>query len=62
MAYADAVGSTPATAFSARYKFAFKETIMAGHLDSGCLVVEIWDHFTDNSGRSDYYSRYYMGK
>lgn len=62
MAYADSVALTQATAFSARYKFGFKESIIAGHLDSGCLVVELWDHFTDNSGRSDYYSRYYLGK
>lgn len=62
IAYSDAVGAAQAIAFSARYKFSFKETIVAGHLDAGCLVIETWDNFTDNSGRSDYYSRYYMGK
>ena len=57
--YAGAVDSTPAVAFTARYKFNFKETVVAGHLDSGCLIVETWDHFTDNSQRSDYHALYY---
>lgn len=61
-AYAASVSSSQAIAFAARYKFSFKESMVAGHLDSGSLVVETWDHFTDNSGRSDYYSRCYMGK
>jgi hypothetical protein len=60
--YADNVSSTPAVAFTARYSFNFKETIVVGRLDSGCLVVETFDSFKDGSGRSAYYSKYYMGK
>lgn len=60
--YAENVNATPAIAFSAFYKFAFKETIVVGHLDAGLLRVETFDHFTDGSGRSDYFSRFYMEK
>ncbi len=61
-AYTANVSSTTAVAFSAQYKFGFKETLVVGHLDLGALVVETFDHFTDGSGRSDYYSKYYMCK
>ena len=57
LAYAENVSSIEAIAFSAIYKFGFKETIVTGHLCNGCLVVETFNHFTDKSGRSDYYSR-----
>jgi hypothetical protein len=60
--YAENVNATPAIGFSAFYKFAFKETILVGHLDAGLLRVETFDHFTDGSGRSDYFSRFYMEK
>jgi hypothetical protein len=56
LAYAENVSSSKAVAFSAFYKFSFKETIITGHLCGGCLFVETFNHFTDNSGRSDYYS------
>ena len=56
MVYADNVASTPAVAFSAMYTFGFKQTIIVGHLLKGALYVELFDHFTDNSGRADYYS------
>ena len=62
MAYAANVSSSEAVAFSAQYNFSFKETIVVGHLDEGSLIVETFDHFTDGSGRSNYYSRYYMCK
>jgi hypothetical protein len=60
--YAENVSASAAVAFSAQYKFSFKETIVVGHLDVGSLIVETFDHFTDGSGRSDYYSRCYMCK
>jgi hypothetical protein len=44
------------------YKFGFKETIVVGVLDRGSLIVETFDHFTDGSGRSDYYSKAYLCK
>lgn len=59
-AYGDSVVATEAIAFSARYDFTFKETIVTGHLDNGTLIVETYDKFKDGSGRSDYYSRVYL--
>jgi hypothetical protein len=56
------VSSSSAVAFSAHYKFSFKDTIVTGVLDSGSLRVETFNHFTDGSGRSDYYSRGYFCK
>ena len=57
LAYSDSVSSTEAVAFSATYKFGFKTTIVTGHLEKGCMVIETYNHFTDSSGRCDYYSR-----
>lgn len=59
-AYADNVSATPATAFTAKFKFSFKETTMTGRLDAGVLMVETFNHFIDNSGRSDYVTREFM--
>ncbi len=56
-AYSESVSSVAAVAFSAIFKFSFKNTIVTGHLCDGCLVVETYNHFTDKSGRCDYYSR-----
>lgn len=60
--YADNVTASSAVAFHATYKFPFKETIVSGRLDGAMLLLETFDRFTDNSGRSSYYSRYYMAK
>ena len=54
--YADNVTATPAVAFSAVYTFGFKQTTLVGRMQNGALIVETFDHFTDHSGRSDYYS------
>lgn len=56
MVYADNVTASPAVAFSATYNFGFKQTIITGQLENGALLVNTFDHFTDNSGRSDYFS------
>jgi len=56
LVYAENVTATPAVAFSAAYNFSFKQTTIVGHLRSGALIVSTFDHFTDNSGRADYYS------
>ena len=58
--YASNVTASPAVAFTATYTFGFKQTVVVGHLLDGALMVEIFDHFTDNSGRSDYYSQYIL--
>lgn len=57
LAYSEGVSLIDAVAFTANFKFSFKETIVTGHLCEGCLVVETYSHFTDGSGRCDYYSR-----
>jgi hypothetical protein len=57
LAYSESVSSIDAVAFTAIFKFSFKETIVTGHLCEGCLLVETYNHFTDSSGRCDYYSR-----
>jgi hypothetical protein len=54
--YADNVTAIPAVAFTAVYNFGFKQTTLVGHLLKGSLMVETFDHFTDKSGRADYYS------
>lgn len=60
--YANSVGSTTAVAFKAAYKFTFKVTTIAGSLQGSSLILETFDHFTDGSGRSNYYSSYTMVK
>jgi len=60
IAYGDSVTATDAIAFSARYDFNFKETIVTGLLDNGTLIVETYNRFKDASGRSNYYSRSYL--
>ena len=62
LAYADNVSSNAAVAFTASYKFEFKQTLLTGVLDAGSLRVEMFNHFTDNSGRSDYYMKGYFCK
>ncbi len=56
LVYADNVAATPAVAFSAVYTFSFKQTTIVGRLVNGALMVELLDHFTDKSGRADYYT------
>lgn len=60
--YATNVTATPAMAFTAVYNFGFKQTTLVGHLLDGALMVESFDHFTDKSGRSDYYSQYILAQ
>jgi hypothetical protein len=62
LAYAANVSSSPAVAFSAQYKFSFSQVILVGHLQGKNLIIETFTHFTDNSGRSDYYSTDTMAK
>lgn len=56
LAYASGVSSSPAIAFSAQYKFSFSQVILVGHLQGKNLMLEAFTHFTDGSGRSDYYA------
>jgi hypothetical protein len=58
--YAPDVSSKTAMSFSATYKFDFKETFVTGTLDAGLLTIELFNHFTDGSGRTDYYMKGYF--
>jgi hypothetical protein len=67
MNYAANVTGNSAVAFSATYTFSFKQTIVVGRLHVGpdagqLLTVETFDHFTDGSGRSNYYAHYDLTK
>ncbi len=57
MPYGNSVSSSYAVAFSAVFQPSFKTTILTGYIQAGMLVVETFSHFTDGSGRFDYYSR-----
>jgi hypothetical protein len=56
------VSSAAPVAFSAKYKFPFKETEITGVLDHGALIVETFEKFTDRSGRSNYHTKAYFAK
>jgi len=60
--YAENVASVPAVAFTAKYTYSFKQTLVVGHLVKGSLQIQTFDHFTDESGRADYYSLAVMTK
>jgi len=62
MVYSSNVASTAAVAFTAMYNFGFKQATLTGHLFEGALVVESYNHFTDNSGRDDYFTLDVMAK
>ena len=55
MPYAATVGGGAAVAFSANYSFSFSTVIVVGHLQGANLVLETLTHFTDGSGRADFY-------
>jgi hypothetical protein len=62
MVYASSVSSTPAMAFTAAYKFGFAQVTMVAHIEGNRLILENFTHFTDNSGRADYYFKNIMHK
>ena len=55
--YSSGVDSDEGMAFTASYRFGFLETILAVYLKSGILVLDSFNAFDDDSGRSDYFSR-----
>jgi hypothetical protein len=57
LVYSDGVDSNEGMAFTASYRFGFLETILAVYLKSGILVLDSFNAFKDDSGRSDYFSR-----
>jgi len=55
MPYSATVSGGAAVAFSANYSFSFSTVIVIGHLAGAELVLETLTHFTDGSGRADFY-------
>src|SRR5689334_16487133 len=55
--YSAGVDSDEGMAFTARYRFGFLDTTLAVYLKSGILVLDSFNAFDDQSGRSDYFSR-----
>jgi hypothetical protein len=56
-AFSSGVGSPEGMAFTALYDFGFMETFLAVYLKGGILVLDSFNSFKDDSGRSDYFSR-----
>jgi hypothetical protein len=55
MPYAATVSGGAAVALSANYSFSFSTVIVIGHLAGKDLILETLTHFTDGSGRADFY-------
>ncbi len=56
LAYSASVSSSQAIAFTAQFKFSFSQVTLVGHLQGRELLIEAFTHFTDGSGRNDYYA------
>jgi len=57
VAYAANVASLQAMAFSAVFNFGFLETLLAAYYKGGILVLDTFNTFKDESGRSPYFTR-----
>ena len=55
--FADNVDSTEGTKFAAVYDFDFMLVRMHGWVKLGVLVIAVFNKFTDDSGRSNYFDR-----
>jgi hypothetical protein len=55
--YADGPGGTTAAAFGALYDHGFLRIHLQAKVNRGVLVVAIFNQFTDDSGRSSYFTR-----
>lgn len=62
MDYAATVSGGAAVAFSANYSFSFSTVVVTGHLQGAELTLQTLTHFTDGSGRADFYSSENMTK
>lgn len=56
-AFSSGVGSPEGMAFTALFDFGFMETFLAVYLKGGILVLDSFNTFKDDSGRSNYFSR-----
>jgi hypothetical protein len=57
VAFSSGVGSSEGMAFTALFDFGFMETLLAVYLKGGILVLDSFNTFRDDSGRSNYFSR-----
>jgi hypothetical protein len=55
--FAENIGSTAATAFSAFYDFGFMETALQAHIRQGLLIIAKFERFKDDSDRSNYFTK-----
>ena len=55
--FADHVDSPEGTKFSMVYEFGFMQVRMHGWVKLGVLVIAVFNLFTDDSGRSNYFDR-----
>ena len=55
--FADNVDAPEGTKFSAVYDFDFMQVRMHGWVKLGVLVIAVFNLFTDDSGRSNYFDR-----
>jgi hypothetical protein len=60
--YSATVAGGPAVAFSANYSFGFSTVLVVGHLQGSQLILETMTHFTDGSGRANFYFSETMAK
>ena len=56
-AFSSGVGSPEGMAFTVSYQFGFMETFLAVYFKGGILVLDSFNTFNDDSGRSNYFSR-----
>jgi hypothetical protein len=55
--YADSINSETAMSFTATFEFGFMETHLQTNLKRGTMVIATANKFSDQSGRSNYYTR-----
>jgi hypothetical protein len=57
LTFSSGVSSPEGMAFTALFDFGFMETLLAVYLKGGILVLDSFNTFKDDSGRSNYFSR-----
>ena len=56
-AFSATIGTTDSVGFKALYDFGFLQTRVAAYLNKRILVVDTYNTFKDDSGRSNYFMR-----
>jgi hypothetical protein len=60
--YVDRIGSSLVTGFLAEYDFGFMKTRLATNVKYGVLVIQSYNAFSDDSGRSPYFTREFFSR